>query len=181
MSRPFQLLALFSLLAAAPTRASAQAQADTAAPGQAVATDHRLSYAWLSVRADGVSPFFGVWGGTVDVAPCPWVSIGVTPAYVSRESGTGFAFDASLRLWPLGHGLDGLFLGAVGGVLRTSSNDAVTDAVEVGADAGWQLVWNGLSAAASLGGAWWGVLDGPAVGIEGPAARIRVELGWTWR
>lgn len=165
----------------APSFAAAQSRADVDAPSQAVSTDGRVAHAWLSLRTDVVSPFLGAWGGTLDVAPLPWLSIGVTPTYVSRGSGTGLAADATLRVWPLGRGLDGLFVGGVVSVLRTSLDDVATTALGAGADAGWQLVWSGLTLTVSGGAEWMGAVDGPSQGIEGWSARVRVEVGATFR
>jgi len=179
MLRPGALLAL--ALLSLPAAAAAQSRADVEAPTQAVSTDGALGHAWLSLRSDVVSPFLGVYGGTVELAPVAWLSVGVTPSYVSRDSGTGLSVDGTLRLWLLGKGLDGPFLGAMGGVVRTSLDGADTTGIEVGGDAGWQIVWGSLTVTLSGGAAWTGVVDGEAQGIEGWSARVRVELGATFR
>ena len=175
---------LFAALFAGPlfafcaTPALAQSGAETAAASQELGSDPDVA-AWdIALTTDLLGPVFGSYGVRVEVAPTRWLSLAASPAWQTTDTASGLALVLSAHLWPLGRGLDGLFVGPNVSAARLESNGSAQIVVGAGAEAGWQIVWGGLAVAVSGQIGWAAQTDGAASGLTLGA---RVALGWAWR
>ena len=174
------LLAAVSLavLFAAPSSSRAQARAETEAATQELGSDPDVAVWDVALTTNVLSPVFGSYGARVEVAPAAWLSLAVSPAWLSATNATGLELTVSAHVWPLAAGLDGPFVGPHLRGARVEINGAASAVLGVGAEVGWQIVWGGLAVAMSGEVGWETRTDS---GDANLSLGARLALGWAWR
>ena len=171
IARSFWLAAIL----ASPAAAIAQEPA----PSLALPGDAPVPHYGAAVTADPVAIAFGVYGLTIELSAAPAHAFWASLAW--RTDGVdGLALTAGYRLWFLGLGLSGLFIGpTVGGAVADGKGGRVWVGT-AGAEAGFQYVWRGVVLGLAGGAAWvWSHgQSGVATGLV-PVVRSMVGFAWS--
>lgn len=173
-------LALFTALAAPEP---ARAQDEHPAPSQALASDPGVPYPRIELSADGAAIAFADYAARLDLAAERWIAGWASVGLSRRHGGETLLIEGGGALWPLGWGLEGLWIApAIGVAIAGPWNGESADARSVlrfGGDLGWQLLWGDLAIALGLGATGFAALDGSgAIWVE---PRVRAALGIVWR
>jgi hypothetical protein len=163
---------------AAPARAE-----DAAPPTQSLRSDPDVPFPRIELSADGASIAFADYALRVDVAPERWGGAWLVTGLSRRHGGDALLIEVGGALWPLGWGLEGLWISPALGVAIAGpwngESDAARSVLRFGGDVGWQLLWGDLAVALGAGATGFAALDGTgAVWVE---PRFRAALGVVWR
>lgn len=157
---------------------SAQAQLESSAPSQSLPSDPAPPVPRIALTADPLALYLGHYGFAFAYAPTRWQSLWVAPSWTRSGNRRGLAVELGWHLWPLAHGLDGLFVGPVARAGTSRGGGARWDA-RVGAELGYQVVWGGVALGIAAGAEYgWRRQGGPV--DSGPSARLRLSLGWAY-
>ncbi|MCS6798631.1 MAG: hypothetical protein NZ898_08875 [Myxococcota bacterium] len=153
---------------------------DAPAPSLALRTDPDRPTWSVAVSVDPLAGWLGVWGIRAEIAAGSAHVVTGWLAWVSGDERGQAELEAGYRLFPLGRGLEGPFVGPVVGA-RLLEPGTMRLLPWVGADLGGQVVWEGLllggrvGLEVSRGPRAQGWTLGTSVGVRGGLA-----LGWAW-
>lgn len=168
--------ALFFTLVAEPARAEAPP------PSQALASDPGPPFPRIGLSVDGFAIAFADYGARVEWAPERWISTALVLGVSRRHGGDAALAELALTAWPLGWGLEGLFVSpAIGIAYAGPWNGENVEARTVGrfgGDVGWQFLWGDLSIALGAGATGFVDAGTGAIWVE---PRGRIALGVTFR
>jgi hypothetical protein len=172
-SLTFAAPVLFTALAPSPVRG------DAPPPTQALDSDPRIPFGRVEISADGAAIAFGDYALRFDVAPEPWISVWACAGLTRRHGSDAVLLESGIGLWPLGKGLEGLWIAPVVGIAIAGpwngESPTARSNLRFGGDIGWQFLWGALAIAVGAGGTGFATLQGPAtVWIE---PRIRAAIG----
>jgi hypothetical protein len=157
---------------------AAAALAQEPAPSLALPDDAPVPYYGAAVTADPVAIAFGVYGLTIEL------SVGRAHAFWGslawRTDGIdGLGLSAGYRLWFLGRGLSGLFVGpTLSGAVADGQGGRVWVG-SAGAEAGFQYVFRGIVLGLA-GGAAWVFAHGRSGVATGLVPVVRSMVGFAW-
>lgn len=172
-------LLFIALLVSAP---AASASADDAPPSQALDSDPGPPFPRIGLSADGVSIALGDYALRIEGAPDPWHAPWLNLGASRRHGPDTLLIEAGWGIWPLGWGLEGLYVSPAIGVNITGPwNGEDADAqmlLRAGGEAGWQFLWADVSITVAAGAMAIIPLEG---GEPWPEPRLRVSLGFVLR
>lgn len=169
---------LILLVAAPSVRAD-----ELAAPSQALASDPGVPFPRIGLSADGAAIAFADYAARLELAPERWISGWLVAGLSRRHGGETLLIEAGGSIWPLGWGLEGLWIApAVGVAIAGPWNGDSPEARSVlrfGGDLGWQILWGDVSIALGAGATGFTALD--ATGSVWVEPRFRAALGLVFR
>jgi hypothetical protein len=157
---------------------SSPASPDADAPSQALRSDPAPPVPKIALTADPLAIYFGRYGFSFELAPRRLHSLWISPAWAHAGPREGLSLELGWHIWPLGRGLDGLFLGPVAGI-ATSRGPGRRLALRGGAEAGYQAVWGALAVGLAVGVDYAWQRRGDELS-RGPSLRVRLSFGWAY-
>lgn len=148
---------------------------DADAPSLEFATDPEPPDWSYAVTGDVLAPVFSAWVVEMEIAPAPYLSVRVSPQLATGGESIGWGLETGVYLWPLANGVEGLYVGPSVGI-------AAVDGVVVtmlGAEGGWQFVWEGVVLGLGMGVTFVDPLE-DAQGAGQLAPRMRLAVGYAW-
>ncbi|MCA9602583.1 MAG: hypothetical protein R3A78_15440 [Polyangiales bacterium] len=143
---------------------------------QVTNTDRREPVPAFGVGADLVGIFFGRYAVRFEGAPTRHHSIWFAPSWSEVLARRSLGFELGYHLWPMGDGLDGLFVGP--SVALALAGNAAPHAIVGGGEAGYQWFLGGVTLTA-VGGVTYAYAldDGARNEWEG---RVQAMVGYAW-
>lgn len=154
---------------------AASTRADAPPPSQALASDPERPRPSLGLSADGAAIVLGDYAARLELALVPAISLGLVAGASHRRGTDDVLIEVAVTLWPLGLGLEGPHATAVVGAAWAGPwSQAESVVLRLGAEAGWQFLWESVSITLAAGAH---ASHDPAAGAWSPEPRARVALG----
>ncbi len=159
------------------------ARADDPPPAQTLPSAPGLPFPRIELSADGAAIAFSDYALRVDLALEPWIAAWFAVGMSRRHGGETILVEVGGTLWPLGWGLEGLWIApavgvAIAGPWNGDSMEART-VLRYGGDVGWQFLWGDIAIALGGGATGFAALDGSGeIWVE---PRVRAAVGIVWR
>lgn len=165
------------LFTAIPARAD-----DAPPPAQDLASDPGVPFPRIALTVDGAAIAFADYAIRADVAADRWISGWLSVGLSRRHGGDAVLIEAGGALWPLGWGLEGLWIAPAIGIAIAGpwngDDPGARTVLRYGGDVGWQFLWGDLVIALGAGATGLTAIEGGATWVE---PRFRGALGFVWR
>ncbi|MCA9580195.1 MAG: hypothetical protein KC416_00290 [Myxococcales bacterium] len=145
-------------------------------PSLAVPSDAPRPLPAFGLDVDVMGLFFSNYSLRAEVGADPFVAWWLSPAWAVVSGVRVVGLEAGLHWWPGGQGLAGLY---VGPSLGMTFRDVTEPYAFVGAvEAGYQVLWGGVTTELSGGLNYVSLLDGKTTDPFG--VRVQLSLGYVW-